>query len=42
MGHLDVMSPPLIITREETDFLVETLRSAITDITDELVKEGVV
>ena len=42
MGHLDVMSPPLVLTRDEADFLVETLRGAISDVTDELVREGVV
>jgi putrescine aminotransferase len=42
MGHLDVMSPPLVLTRDEADFLVDTLRGAISDVTDELVREGVV
>jgi putrescine aminotransferase len=43
MGHLDVMSPPLVtMTRDEADFLVDTLRGAISDVTDELVREGVV
>ena len=42
MGHLDVMSPPLTITRDEADFLIDTLRGAIGDVTDQLVREGVV
>ena len=27
--NLNIMSPPLIITREQVDFIVETLREAI-------------
>ncbi|AWL10729.1 Adenosylmethionine--8-amino-7-oxononanoate transaminase [Saliniradius amylolyticus] len=38
--HLNVMSPPLTITREEVDFIVRTLRQAILRATDDLVKEG--
>jgi adenosylmethionine-8-amino-7-oxononanoate aminotransferase len=41
IGHLNVMSPPLIITRAQVDFVVETLGRAITDVADALVKEGV-
>ena len=40
MGHLNVMSPPLTITRAEVDFVVETLGRAIRKVTDELVREG--
>jgi adenosylmethionine-8-amino-7-oxononanoate aminotransferase len=40
IGHLDVLSPPLIITRGEVDFIVETLHKAIVKATDELVREG--
>jgi putrescine---pyruvate transaminase len=40
MGHLDVMSPPLTISRKEADFLVDTLRGAIEDVTHDLVKEN--
>ncbi len=40
MGHLNVMSPPLVIT-EEVDFVVETLGKAIVQVTDQLVREGV-
>ena len=41
MGHLNVMSPPLVITEEEVDFVVETLGKAIVQVTDQLVREGV-
>lgn len=41
IGHLDVLSPPLIITRNEVDFIVDTLGAAIRKVTDELVREGV-
>ena len=40
LGHLDIMSPPLILTREECDMLVGTLREAITEVTHELEREG--
>lgn len=40
IGHLNVMSPALTITREEVDFLVETLGRAIEGVTAELRREG--
>lgn len=40
MGHLNVMSPPLIITEAQVDFIVETLETAISRVTDDLVREG--
>ena len=40
LGHLDVMSPPLTLTRKEADFLVDTLRGAIEEVTHALQKEG--
>jgi adenosylmethionine-8-amino-7-oxononanoate aminotransferase len=40
MGHLNVMSPPLVITETQVDFVVETLGRAIAQVTDELVREG--
>jgi len=40
IGHLNVMSPPLIITEAEVDFVVETLETAIRRVTDDLVREG--
>ena len=40
IGHLNVMSPPLTITTGQVDFVVETLRKAILQVTDELTREG--
>lgn len=40
MGHLNVMSPPLVITEGQVDFVAETLERAIRQVTDELVREG--
>ena len=40
LGHLNVMSPPLTITRAQVDVVVETLEKAICKVTDELVREG--
>jgi putrescine aminotransferase len=42
LGHLDIMSPPLILTRQQCDFLVENLRDAIIEVTHELRREGMV
>jgi putrescine---pyruvate transaminase len=40
IGHLNVMSPPLVITECQVDFVAETLERAIRQVTDELVREG--
>ena len=40
IGHLNVMSPPLTITRDQVDVVVDTLGRAIGRVTDELVREG--
>jgi putrescine aminotransferase len=40
IGHLNVMSPPLVITESQIDFVAETLKAAITRVTDDLVREG--
>jgi adenosylmethionine-8-amino-7-oxononanoate aminotransferase len=40
MGHLNVMSPPLVITEAQCDFVAEVLERAIRQVTDELVREG--
>lgn len=40
IGHLNVMSPPLVITESEIDFIAETLEVAIKRVTDDLVREG--
>ncbi|MCX7890615.1 MAG: aminotransferase [Rhodobacteraceae bacterium] len=41
IGHLNVMSPPLVITPDEVEFVVETLGRAIRQVADALVREGV-
>lgn len=41
MGSLNVMSPPLVITPDQIGFVAETLRAAIAEVTDSLVREGV-
>ena len=41
MGHLNVLSPPLVITREQVDFAADTLAKAIAQVTDGLVAEGI-
>jgi putrescine---pyruvate transaminase len=40
IGHLNVMSPPLVITTEDVDFVVETLEKAIRTVADDLVRDG--
>jgi putrescine---pyruvate transaminase len=40
LGHLDIMSPALILTRDECDTLVDTLRESIVEVTGELEREG--
>jgi putrescine aminotransferase len=40
LGNLDILSPPLILTREQCDVLVNTMREAIAGITAELSREG--
>ncbi len=40
IGHLNVMSPPLIITRDEVDCVVETLAAGIRGVMDDLVRSG--
>ncbi|RMH49665.1 MAG: aminotransferase [Alphaproteobacteria bacterium] len=41
MGHLNVMSPPLVIDREGCDYIVDRLGRAIREVADDLVREGV-
>ena len=38
--NLNVMSPPLIITREDVDFIVSTLRASIEATMNDLEKQG--
>jgi adenosylmethionine-8-amino-7-oxononanoate aminotransferase len=40
MVHLNVMSPPLIISRAQVDEIVETLRECILEVADELTVSG--
>ena len=40
LGHLNVFSPPLTLTREQIEFLVDTLHKSIEAAQDELVREG--
>ena len=40
VGHLNVMSPPLIMTREQVDTLVDVLRQSIEATLDDLRGEG--
>jgi len=39
--HLNIMSPPLTLTREQADFIVDTLRTSILETADELTSEGI-
>ena len=41
IGHLNVMSPPLVISEAQVDFVVETLGAAISEVADELTRDGV-
>ena len=38
--HLNVMSPPLIITKEQVDFVVSTLRESIVESMDKIGYSG--
>lgn len=40
VGHMNVLSPPLILTREQIDFVVQALRQAIQNTIQELKAEG--
>jgi adenosylmethionine-8-amino-7-oxononanoate aminotransferase len=40
IAHLNVLSPPLVMTREQIDELVAILRASIEATTDDLVREG--
>ncbi len=41
IGHLNVMSPPFVITEAQIDFIAETLEVAIRQVSDDLVRERV-
>lgn len=40
LGHLNIISPPLTLSKDEIDFLVDTLAKGIKMTTDDLVREG--
>lgn len=39
IGHLNVLSPPLILNREQVDTLVSVLRESIVEVMDDLTRE---
>lgn len=41
IGHLNVMSPALVISEEQIDFVADNLEAAIVEVTDQLVRDGV-
>ncbi|MGZ9812466.1 aminotransferase [Pseudoroseicyclus sp. H15] len=40
MGHLNVMSPPLIISEGEVEEIITKLRASLDQVADQLVREG--
>jgi len=40
LAHLNILSPPLILTKEQIDTVVDTIRDSITATMDDLVREG--
>jgi len=40
MGHLNVLSPPLILTKPQIDIVVQTLRESILATMDDLTREN--
>ncbi len=40
IAHLNVLSPPLVLSKEQIDFMVETLKVAIDEVQDSLKKDG--
>ena len=41
LGHLNILSPPLILTIEQIDQIGDILRQSIKEVMDDLVREGV-
>jgi adenosylmethionine-8-amino-7-oxononanoate aminotransferase len=41
IGHLNVLSPPLILDKAEVDLLVQVLAQSISKVADDLTREGV-
>ena len=42
IGHLNVMSPALVITPKDVDFIADTLETAIRSVADDLTRQRVV
>ena len=42
IGHLDVMSPPLTLSIQQADFIVDTLGNAIEEVAGNLKLEGLI
>jgi len=40
LAHLNVMSPPLILTEGQVDELVDGLAAGIQDVANDLIREG--
>jgi adenosylmethionine-8-amino-7-oxononanoate aminotransferase len=40
LAHLNVMSPPLILTEAQVDELADSLSAGITEVADDLIREG--
>ena len=40
IAHLNVMSPPLVLTRRQIDTMVQALHESICETMDELTREG--
>ena len=41
IGHLNVMSPPLVITEDDVEFVAQILEKAVSQVADRFVKDGV-
>ena len=42
LGHLNVMSPPLVLSRSNVDFILDILGKSIRRVSDDLAREGVI
>jgi putrescine aminotransferase len=40
LAHLNILSPPLILTEEQVDELVDGLAAGIREVADDLIREG--
>ena len=41
LGHLNILSPPLTLTEQHIATVGETLRESVTEVMDDLTREGV-